>query len=141
MRPAVPALLVSFAIAINLPGAAAAEPGVYLRGALGVDWSTSTRFEDEDCAQQQPPALFGCQAGRDGRPIGARGDFGRSIALEGGIGYRLLPFLRAEIVVSYRPNYGFSGEANFLNVTGDQPVSGDARSLSGMLECSLATWT
>jgi opacity protein-like surface antigen len=120
-------------LACLLLGAAKAESGLYVRGGLGVDWSHETRFRDKDCAQTEPPALFGCQLGNDGRPIAARGDFGTPVALEAGIGYRLLPAFRTEALVSYRPDLDFSGRANFLNTPGAQPVYAEGDSLTGML--------
>jgi hypothetical protein len=84
------------------PAAAQAQgTGLYLRGGIGGEWSQATRLHDIDCARTQPPALFGCGPGIDGRPLGARGDFGRSAALDLGIGYRFLPALRGEALLTY----------------------------------------
>jgi opacity protein-like surface antigen len=110
---------------------AAAEP--YLRAGAGVDWSQDARFRDRDCAATHPPALFGCVLGRDGRPLGAYGDFGTSPSLEVGIGYRLLPALRSEAQLIYHPGFDYSGEANFLGVTGPQPVTAELETLSALL--------
>jgi opacity protein-like surface antigen len=111
----------------------AAQSDLYLRGGLSVDWSTDTSFRDNDCARQQPPALFGCGLGEDDRPLAARGDFGSLVGIEGGIGYRFLPSLRVEGLVTYRPEFAFAGEANFLRTPGPQPVSAEVTSTTGMV--------
>ncbi len=117
------------AATLTLPASAWAQSGPYLRGGLGMDWSDDTRFEDQDCSRTDPPALFGCVAGSDGEPLGAGGDFGEGAVLDAAIGYRFSPRLRAEALLSYRPDMDFAGEADFLNVPGRQPVSADMRSL------------
>ena len=130
---AVSILACSLSLLAGLSIPAQAETGLYIRGGLGIDWSEDARFRDENCAQTQPPALFGCGLGQDGRPLAARGDFGTSLAAEAGIGYRFLPALRGEALISYRPEFEFSGNANFLRTPGPQPVSADIESLSAML--------
>lgn len=104
----------------------------YVRAGLGWDWSRDSHFKDEHCHATNPPALFGCVPGCDGKPIGAYGDFENTVAIEAGLGYRVCPFLRAEILACYRPGLDFSGGANFLRVQGPQPVGGSVRSLSTM---------
>lgn len=106
--------------------------GWYLRGTLGLEWSRSVDYSDTDAAATKPPALFGTGSGRDGRPIGAYGDFGRFAMVEAAIGNQILPWLRSELAVSYRPEMRYRGQANFRGVPGDQPVSASADSLSGM---------
>lgn len=111
------------------PGAAS---GVYLRLGGGLDWPAPTVFSDADgCASLQPPALFGCGAGEDGRTLGARSGVRQSPVLEAGLGYRVTPWLRAEALLSWRPQLDLSGQANFLGAGSDQPVSLDAASLAG----------
>ncbi|HEX2257083.1 MAG TPA: outer membrane beta-barrel protein [Afifellaceae bacterium] len=110
---------------------AVAEP--YLRAGVGADWSEDARFRDRNCGATQPPALFGCGLGQDGRPLGAYGDFGVSPSLEAGIGYRLLPALRGEAQLIYHPDFDYSGTANFLGVTGPQPVTAELETLSALL--------
>lgn len=115
------------------PAAAEADgTGLYLRGGVGGEGSQAAHLRDIDCAQTQPPALFGCGRGIDGRPLGARGGFGRSAAFDLGVGYRVLPALRAEALLTYRPGLAFSGRANFLATPGPQPVSADLATLSAM---------
>lgn len=110
---------------------AAAEP--YIRAGGGIDWSQSSSFFDHDCAARQPPALFGCVIGEGGVPIGARGDFGSSASIDLGAGYRILPGFRVEALATHRPDFGFSGNANFLSTPQPQPVSAKLRSTTGMV--------
>ncbi len=107
----------------------------YLRGGAGLDGSLAADFSDADSAATHPPALFGVGPGNDGRQIGAYGDFGRFLLMEAAVGKRILPWLRSEIAVAYRPNMKYSGYANFRGVPGGQPVSASADSISGMAHC------
>lgn len=119
-------------LSLAAPAAQAQGTGLYLRGGISGDWSEAAHLRDSDCARTQPPALFGCGRGIDGRVLGARGDFGRSAAFDLGIGYRLLPTLRAEALVTYRPGFAFQGRANFLATPGPQPVSADLDAVSAL---------
>jgi len=101
----------------------------YLRISGGVDWLKDVNFRDDGGGA----ALFGKVKGSDGKPIGAYGDFDTYGFVEGAAGLRLLPWLRSELALAYRPSMHFSGRANFLGVSGSQPVSGTADSLSGLL--------
>lgn len=112
---------------------AGTDSRLYVRGGTGWGWSENARFADVDCTGKHPPALFGCQPGRDGQPIGARGDFGNSALVLAGIGYRLLPWLRSELSVNYKPDLAFDGQANFLHLKGAQPVHGNLDSISFFL--------
>ncbi len=127
------ALLALALLATALPGMALAQDqsGPYVRGGGGFDWSRDTRLRDDNCASTQPPALFGCGAGVDGSSLGARGNFGRNDVVDGALGYRISPQWRVEALMSYRTRVDFSGNANFLNVAGDQPVSARGNALSG----------
>lgn len=127
--------IVSIAVAVMVLTAStvSAKEGVYARLNLGASYSRDTVFADKNCDSTNPPSLFGCQDGPDGRPIGARGDFGSSMLIEAGVGYDLDP-LRLEATVGWRPRFAFSGQANFLNVPLDsQPVSGDVDSKTVMV--------
>ncbi len=104
----------------------------YIRTSIGVDWMKDANFRDDGT-----PALFGSVTGSDGRPIGAYGDFGTCAFVEGAAGIRLLPWLRSEIALAYRPDMDYTGQANFIGVTGSQPVSGKADSLSGLFNLYL----
>jgi opacity protein-like surface antigen len=129
-----PLVLAGAFLACALPLAAtrADEARFYLRGGLGGEWSTRTNLRDIDCTQAVPPALFGCGPGIDDRALGARGDFGRSVTFDLGFGYRVLPALRGELLLTYRPGLAFSGRANFLATPQPQPVTADADSFSAM---------
>ena len=118
---------------LSLSGAAAPAQaaGWYLRGGAGFEWGLAADFSDEDSAATNPPAYFGTGPGSDGRRIGAYGDFGRFPGLEAAVGRQLLPWLRAEFSITYRPDMQYRAQANFRGVPGEQPVSARADSLSG----------
>lgn len=107
--------------------------GWYVRGGGGYEKSLQSNFTDTDCSSTNPPALFGCANGSDGQPIGAYGDFGHFPLLELALGRQFLPWLRADLAISYRFNMNYEGNANFLSVGVNQPVSAKADSLSGMV--------
>lgn len=110
----------------------AGAEGWYLRGTLGFEWSLSADYSDTDSTATNPPALFGAGPGRDGQPIGADGDFGRFPLVEAAVGKQILPWLRSELAVAYRPDMQYRGQTNFRGVPGEQSVSANADSLSGM---------
>lgn len=114
-------------VALAAP-AVAQTPGPYLRAMIGYDWSAAAMFQDRDCMTVHTPSYyFGCGAGVDGvAPIAARGWFGSSPAFEIGIGTYAAPAIRIEAVLGLRPGFAFSGNANFVGVSGAQPVSGAA---------------
>lgn len=97
--------------------------------ATAVDWSRDTSWRDRDCTSESPPALYGCDAGEDGLPLGAWGDFGPSVAVEVGVGTRLQGF-RVEARALHRPSMEFEGTSNFIGVPGEQPVRGTLSSTS-----------
>lgn len=109
------------------PAQAGDKPGWYGRLDLGHDWSTDATFRDWNCGGSDPAAvpLYGCAA------RGA-GDFGRSVAIGGGIGYRFTEVLRADATIGWRPGFRFKGQANFP-VSGDQSVTGDVDALTGLV--------
>lgn len=118
-------------IATSTP-AMAGEMRPYLRAAIGADISGDATFRDADCSRTSPPALFGCEDGSDGNPIGADGDFGSSVMLEAAAGLEVTDYLRLEAAFSYRPGFAFDGEANFLRAGSNQPVSGDVNQMGAM---------
>lgn len=135
-------LLLAFAVparAEPAPAPPASQPqlsepasGAYLRLGGGLDWPGAEVFRDGNgCASLEPPALFGCGAGEDGRSLGARNSVVQSPVLDAGLGYRFTPWLRAEALLSWRPQVDLSGQANFRGAGADQPVSVDAQSLAG----------
>ncbi len=127
--------IIVWSVALLLFGAAvpAGAAGWYLRGTLGFEWSWAADFADPDSASTNPPALFGTGPGNDGRRIGAYGDFGCFPLVEAAVGKRILPWLRSEFAVAYRPDIRYRGQANFRGVPGEQPVSARADSFSGTI--------
>jgi opacity protein-like surface antigen len=101
----------------------------YLRGSLGYEWSCTADFSDRNSLSTSPPALFGYVTGSDGRPIGAYGDFGKFPGFEIAAGRNVLPWLRADLSLCYRPDMDYRGHANFAGVPGQQPVRSEAHSL------------
>ena len=104
----------------------------YVRGGAVLDWLSGTRFEDKNCSNTAPAALYGCGTGVDGATLGATGDFSRTAGFEAGIGYVAARRVRVEAAIQYRPKFSFSGRANFLQTTGRQDVSADIFSLSAL---------
>ncbi len=115
---------------INSAVIPAGAAGWYLRGTLGFEWSLAADYSDADPTVK--PDFFGVGPGSDGRRIGAYGDFGRFPLVEAAVGKQILPWLRSEIAVAYRPDMKYRGLANFRGVPGEQPVSAGADSLSGL---------
>lgn len=120
-----------------MPAAASAAPPLYLRGGVGYEQSGDTAFRDLDCASTDPPALFGCANGIDGRPIGARGDFGESVAVEVAVGMEVGARARVELALVSRPGLELDAEASFLGVTSDQPVHAEAESLAALVNVAV----
>lgn len=114
---------------LGLPPMAAAA-GWYARADMAAEWAPQADFSDDDAGATHPPALFGTIPGNDGRPIGAYGDCGAFAALELAFGRSILPWLRADLALAWRPHMVYAGKANFAGVAGEQPVSGTAESLS-----------
>jgi opacity protein-like surface antigen len=113
-------------LATVAPAVAAGD--TYVRAGIAAERSRDAHFRDRDCAATTPPALFGCGPGRDGRALGARGDFGRGVAIDIAVGRRVSPALRGELQLTHRRGFGFGGQANFRNVSGPQPVDARVRS-------------
>lgn len=126
------ALLFAVPSMLALAGPAVADDW-YIRGNLGYEQSEDADFSDRNCASTQPPALFGCVKGDDGRPIGAYGDFGSYPVVELALGRRLMPWLRADLSLGYRFDADYDGSANFLSVGFNEPVSATLDSWTGML--------
>jgi len=126
-------LLAILASALAAPPPAHAASRVYLRGAVGWDQSRDATVSDLDCANTAPPALFGCGAGIDGQPLGARGDFGDTVAFDLTAGLELSRRTRVELALQSRPGLTLDANANFLGVSEDQPVSADADSLAAFV--------
>jgi opacity protein-like surface antigen len=104
----------------------------YARIAAGIEDSRSSNFSDDDCSATSPPALYGCGSGSDGRALGTYGDFDSFASFDAALGRRVLPWLRTDISVSWRPNMVYSGQANFTGVKGAQPVYSSAEAFTAM---------
>ena len=112
--------------------AASPQSGPYVRLGAGVDWPEASGFRDADCSSLDPKALFGCGAGNNAQPLGATGSFDPALVVDGGLGYRFNRWIRAEALLSWRPDLDFSGQSNFLGPAGpNQPVSGSVSSVAG----------
>lgn len=107
-----------------------------MRVGVAAERTEDTRLRDRDCTSTAPPALFGCDAGIDARPLGAYGDFGRSIAPEIALGLELSTRARAEVALSRR-SLELDADANFVGVTGDQPVRADAAAWTALARVTL----
>lgn len=118
------------ALLAGLSGPLAAQGQPYLRGGLSAVQSDDTTFRDQFCSNTTPPALFGCVLGNDGRALAARGDIDSSTGIETAIGYHVNRLLRLEGLLNYQRELDFSGQANFLGVSGSQPVQAEASALS-----------
>ena len=126
------AVAVMAAAATLLPGLAVAQD-VYLRAGLDLSRPADTHFTDADCARLVPAALYGCGVGGDGAPLRSVGDVGTVAGVELGLGYVVVPAVRLEALLTYRPRFTFDGHANFLAPDREQSVSVDLSSLSGIL--------
>ena len=137
LRTWVWALFLAVVFGTTLP--TPAFPQTYVRSGLLIDWSDDTRFKDKNCSSQDPAALYGCGTGNDGAPLSSRGDFGVIPGLELGVGYVILPYLRLEAGMQYRPDFSFDGRANFTQLEPDarRDVTAELSSLSGMLAAYL----
>ena len=127
--------LLTAAIGMALPDPGFSQP--YVRAGIAVDWTEDTRFQDEDCSSLEN--LYGCGDGNDGTPKSSLGDFGTMVGLDLGLGYTLLPALRLEAAVQYRPDFAFKGSANFSQVNPEdkQNVSAELSVLTGLLTAYL----
>lgn len=112
-----------------------AAPPLYVRLGAGIEQSAGTTVADVDCSATQPPALFGCVDGSDGRKLAARGDFGATPSVSIAFGAEF-GRVRAEVELADRPRLDLDANANFLNVAGAQPVHADGRSRALMLNVS-----
>lgn len=101
-------------------GADAQEAGLYLRGDLGIAVSPDTEFTDKDPAS--PDALLGT--------IKTEGDFGNSVLLGIGLGYRVNDLFRIEATLGYLPGLSFSGRDD---IDPDNVTTADATSLVAMV--------
>lgn len=128
-------VLLTSVIGMAFPEVGFSQP--YVRAGIALDWTDDTRFQDENCSS--PGNLYGCGDGNDDAPKSSLGDFGAIGGLELGLGYILLPALRLEAVMQYRPDFSFEGSANFSQVDPEdkQDVSAELSTLTGLLTAYL----
>jgi len=108
-----------------------------LRAGLGIDTTRAATVLDRDCSSTNPPALFGCVDGNDGERLAARGDFGTTGVFELGAAYDVSANTRFELMLARRNGLELDADANFPNVTGEQPVSASAKSTAAFIA---GTW-
>ena len=128
------AALLGIALAAALPDWVLAQ--AYVRGGILLDRAKDTRLQDKDCSSAD--RLFGCGNEDDGASQGSFGDFGTMTGWEIGLGYPVVPALRLELAVQYRPEFSFEGEANLDNdllrtLSDSQDVSAELSLWSGLV--------
>jgi opacity protein-like surface antigen len=99
----------------------------YVRADTGYAWTSDT--EVKDVPGSGPAAALGTN-------FKMSGDVGDSAVFSGGIGYIVSPFLRIDILGTYRPSFQFDGKANrnFLGATpSTQSMKMDVSTLSASL--------
>ena len=75
----------------------------YIRGSVLFDRPKDTGFLDDDCSTADD--RYACETGIDG-------DFETMTGLELGLGYAMMPALRLEAALQYRPEFSFTGQAD-----------------------------
>ena len=126
--------LLATALAAAVPDSAFAQ--TYIRGGILLDRANDTRLQDKNCSSVD--RVFGCGDEGDGTPEGSFGDFENMTGWEIGLGYPLVPALRLEFAVQYRPQFSFEGRAHFnsdvlRNLSDSQDVSAEVSMWSGLL--------
>ena len=122
--------LVALAAAIVPVSAPAGE--YYLRTGLGFEETDTTAFLDRNCDSRDARPLYGCGRDSAGNPRRSLGSFRSLAVLELGIGYDTGTAARYEFLVDYRPQFRFSGEANYLAPGRDQTTAANVKSVSAM---------
>ncbi len=121
---------VALAAAIVPVSAGAGE--YYLRTGLGFEETDTTAFLDVNCDSQDSLPLYGCGRDSAGNPRRSLGSFRSLAVLELGIGYDTGTAARYEFLVDYRPQFRFSGEANYLSPGREQTTAANVKSVSAM---------
>ena len=81
-----------------------AFPDSYVRGSVLFDRPKDTGFLEDDCSTADN--RYACKTGIDG-------DFETTTGLELGLGYAMMPALRLEAALQYRPEFSFKGQVDF----------------------------
>lgn len=113
-----------------------AFPDSYIKGSVLFDRPKDTGFLDDDCSTADD--RYACETGIDG-------DFETMTGLELGLGYAMMPALRLEAALQYRPEFSFKGQADIslqdeflpLNLTAERDFTANLTVWSAMLSAYL----
>ena len=108
--------------------------GPYLRLGAGVQWPETSVLKDQSCSSTNPPALFGCGQGDDGRSLGAYGGFDQSPVVDAAVGYRWASWLRTEALLNWSPQLSLSSTQQFSQ-WGIKPIG------ECLWECLSGVWS
>ena len=102
----------------------------YVRGSVLFDRPKDTGFLDDDCSTADD--RYACETGIDG-------DFETTTGLEVGLGYAMMPALRLEAALQYRPEFSFKGQAeiSLLGRTAERDFAAELNVWSAMLAAYL----
>ena len=108
----------------------------YVRGSVLFDRPKDTGFLEDDCSTAED--RYACETGIDG-------DFDTMTGLEVGLGYAMMPALRLEAALQYRPEFSFKGRADIslqdgflpLNLTAERDFTAELTVWSAMLTAYL----
>lgn len=102
----------------------------YIRGSVLFDRPKGTGFLDDDCSTADD--RYACETGIDG-------DFETTTGLEVGLGYAMMPALRLEAALQYRPEFSFKGQAeiSLLGRTANRDFAAELDVWSAMLAAYL----
>ena len=118
------ALVAASMALIALSGAAQAQnTGFYVRGDLGVAFSTQANTQDDNCGGGAP--FFGCGTTLDSSA-------GTSLAFTIGGGYHFTPWFRGDATIGYRPLFGVDGTI-VRPGSANRPFEADVSSVAGMV--------
>jgi opacity protein-like surface antigen len=131
------------ALLLTFTALSASASDRFVSVAIGEERSGPLVLRDVDCGSTTPPALFGCVDGSDGRSLAARGE-ALTPVIEATYGVTLSDRLRAGVTGAWRGAAEFDATANFVGVTGEQPVHAEVESASllamAMIDVSPSSW-
>ena len=135
------ALLLAVVLGAALPAPAFAQ--TYARGGVLLDWSQDTPIQGWGLRKHDAPRPSMAAVRVTTARLGAlMATLESSPGWNSGSAYAIVPALRLEAAVQYRPDFSFDGRANFGGGALDdrsarQDVAADLSSLSGMLAAYL----
>lgn len=97
--------------------------GFYFRADLGLAISGQADTRDDNCGSPNP--FFGCGTSLDSTAS-------TSIAVGGGVGYRVASWFRTDFTLTYRPMFDLDGTVTRAG-TPDRPFEADVTSWNGMI--------